>query len=75
MRTFKKRLSSHKYSFKNPNRKNETTLSKYVWSLIEKDLDNAVDLLTADPYWRGIKAGQLCLMEKHSLRQTTIKIV
>ena len=67
MRTFKKRLSGHKHSFKNPNRKNETTLSTYVWSLKEKGLDYTVDytlIRPAEQYRRGDKACQLCLMEK-----------
>ena len=62
MRTFKKRLSSHKHSFKNPNRKNETTLSTYVWSLKEKGLDYAVActlIRPLEPYWRGDKSCQL----------------
>ena len=47
MRMFRERLSGHKHSFKNPKRKNETSLS--VWSLKERDLDYSVDYTLTRP--------------------------
>ena len=40
--TFTQRYSQHKHTFRDPNKKVSTELSKYIWSLKEKNIDYSI---------------------------------
>ena len=63
---FKKRYSSHKYSFKHENQKNATTLSHFIWDRkLGPDPRIKWEIVkTALPYQKGSRACALCLTEK-----------
>ena len=50
---FKSRLGNHKKSFKNLSYKNETTLSQFIWSLREQNVNY-------DVYWKLIDRAEPC---------------
>ena len=64
---FKIRLANHKKSFKNQNYENETALSKYVWSLRDRNEDFKIIWSIAKkafPYKSGSRNCDLCASEK-----------
>ena len=64
---FKTRFNNHKQSFKSPNMANCTELSKYIWSLKEKNKQYSVVwniAANAKPYNCGTRKCDLCLTEK-----------
>jgi len=64
---FKYRLANHQQSFKNPAHKNQTELSKHIWSLKDKDVNFTIRwkiLRQARPYSNISKRCNLCNMEK-----------
>ena len=65
--TFKTRYTGHKASFTNPQKRNSTELSKYIWTL--KDTNTPYQLKwkilrRAQPYSPRSKRCNLCLWEK-----------
>ena len=65
---FKTRYGGHKTSFNNYNRRHATELSKYVWSLKEKNTDYTLRwriLTKARAYSNTSKKYNLCLEEKY----------
>ena len=65
--TFKLRYANHKQSFNNPVYRNQTELSKYIWSLKDKNLKFQIAwkiLCFADPYNNCTKRCNLCITEK-----------
>ena len=64
---FKERYRNHKTSFRHPNRKNETELSKYVWNLQDAKKPFLIKwkiLKKCKPYSNISKKCSLCLNEK-----------
>ena len=67
---FKTRYNNHKKSFTNTRYKNETTLSKYVWTLKEKNKEYNIKwkvLRTTKKYKCGTRKCMLCLEEKYQI--------
>jgi len=65
--TFKSRLTSHKTTFKHDRYRNETELSKFIWSLKDKDIRHDVTWEITDrahTYKPGNITCNLCLAEK-----------
>ena len=65
--TFKERFNGHKTTFKNTNKRNNTELSKYIWSLKDQQKDHKIEweiLREAKPYSNKTKRCQLCNLEK-----------
>eukprot|EP00116_Pleurobrachia_bachei_P007121 sb/3467383/ len=65
--TFKSRLTSHKTTFKHDRYRNETELSKFIWSLKDKDIRHDVTWDITDrahTYKPGNITCNLCLAEK-----------
>ena len=66
--SFKKRYSGHKSSFKHNKRRHETTLSKYIWDLKDKNVDYTLSwtiLARAQPFTKVTGLCHLCTREKH----------
>ena len=66
--TFKARYSGHKSSFTNQSRRNETTLSKYIWDLKEKNENYTISwkvISRAQPFSQVTGVCQLCTCEKY----------
>ena len=64
---FKKRFANHKQSFTNPRLRNATELSKYIWSLKEKNTEYDIAwriLGKAESYTNRTKRYNLCNLEK-----------
>ena len=69
---WKARYSIHKGSFDDSRRKNETELSKYVWSLKENNVQFSVHwekVSHARPYSKETKKCSLCSVEKLTIMQ------
>lgn len=65
---FKTRYTNHKQSFKKPELKSATELSKYVWHLKEKEKDYKITweiVGRANSYNNRSKKCNLCLLEKY----------
>ena len=65
---FKIRYNTHKSSFNNATQRNVTALSKYVWSLVDRDIRHSISwkiLARAKSYSRSSKRCNLCLTEKY----------
>ena len=65
--TFKKRLYTHRHSFKNIERRKDTELSNYIWDLNDgkKSYEIKWELITkSKSYSLGSKFCNLCLTEK-----------
>ena len=65
--TFKTRYNNHKKSFKHRMYEKETELSKYIWSLKDKNINFTIKWnveARAIPYTCGSKRCDLCLTEK-----------
>ena len=65
---FKARYSGHKSSFKKKTRQKETTLSKYIWNLKEKNETFNISwkiLAKAQPFSQVTGLCQLCTREKY----------
>ena len=65
--TFKTRYANHKLSFKHEKYKNQTELSKHIWSLKEQKIKHTISwniLQHAKPYEPGHKSCNLCTAEK-----------
>ena len=66
--SFKKRYSGHKSSFTHKKRKHETTLSKYIWDLKDKNVEYTLTwkiLARAQPFTQVTGLCQLCTREKY----------
>ena len=64
---FEKRFANHKQSFANPRLRNATELSKYIWSLKEKNTEYDIAwriLGKAESYTNRTKRCNLCNLEK-----------
>ena len=64
---FKTRYTAHKASFRNKDKENETTLSKYIWQQKDKGLEPNVKwkcVVNAPTYNPGLGRCILCLREK-----------
>ncbi len=64
---FKTRFNNHKTSFRNPNYKNATKLSTYIWSLIEANIPYSLKwkvITKSNSYSNSSKSCSLCLNEK-----------
>ena len=62
----KRRIQKHNFTFNNPNYKNETTLSNYIWQLKSKNVNFNLEwqiLARAQPYNPGSKICNLCNSE------------
>ena len=73
---FKFRFNNHTCSFKNAKRKNDTVLSKYIHSLIDKKIEYSItwDIeKRANPYRNGAKDCNLCLTEKYVIAMANQK--
>ena len=69
---FKVRFYNHNQSFKNPSKRNQTELSKLVWSLKDANHNPVIKwsiVCKSKPYVCGAKQCQLCLAEKLSILQ------
>ena len=65
--TFKQRYANHKQSFKQEKHKNQTELSKHIWSLKDQGTKHEISwkiLLHAKPYAPGQQRCSLCTAEK-----------
>ena len=68
--TFKKRFNNHKQSLEKRAKSNETSLSKYVWELKDKNINHAVKweiVKRSVPYRCGTRFCELCLCEKYCI--------
>ena len=70
-RTFKDRFYKHRNSLRHRSKANSTELSKYIWNLKDKSIDE-IDvswsiLDTSPPYKNGTRTCQLCLSEKYHI--------
>ena len=68
--TFKARFTQHTHSFRNVQRMNATSLSKYVWYLKERGVTPTIKwsiVARASKYKGGRGRCNLCLMEKLSI--------
>ena len=68
--TFKARFTQHTHSFRNVQRMNATSLSKYVWYLKERGVTPTIKwsiVAKASKYKGGRGKCNLCLMEKLSI--------
>jgi len=69
---FKTRFYNHKQSFKNPNKRNATELSKSVWNNKDAGYNPKItwSIITKTiPYQPGARTCQLCLTEKLAILQ------
>ena len=69
-RTFKERLGSHTQSFKNKDLSHSTELSKYLWSLQDRNEKYSIKwsiVQHATPYNPATKRCNLCLAEKYHI--------
>ena len=77
--TFKKRFANHKTSFENPDKRNSTELSKYIWQLKKEKRRFSIKwtILKQTPSYRsGAKNCDLCLQEKlHILKGDKTKLL
>ena len=65
--TFKERFNGHQYSMRHRNHRNSTALSKYVWSLKDKNTDFNIRWSVrkrATAYQNTTRMSNLCLAEK-----------
>ena len=65
---FKSRYRNHTMSFRKPDKRNATELSKYIWSLKDSNVNHAVKwkiVARASPYSNATKRCNLCLTEKY----------
>lgn len=65
---FKTRYYNHKTSFKHINKRNQTELSKHIWSLKERNIGFEIKwkiIKQAKPYSNATKKCNLCLTEKY----------
>ena len=65
--TFKLRHSNHTNSYRDPSKKKQTSLSKYVWELSARDVDCSISYsiaTLANPHRRGGRGCDICLTEK-----------
>ena len=68
--TFKTRYNNHKQSLEKREKINETTLSKYIWDLKDKNTTYAIKweiIQRSTPYRCGTRFCQLCLCEKYCI--------
>ena len=68
--TFKERLSNHKTSFNKEKYKNATTLSQFIWSLKEQNIDYSLQWRKIDqaaPFNPITGKCNLCTLEKYYL--------
>ena len=75
---FKKRWGNHKSSFVNPTRKNETCLSKYIWSLKEREIPFELKWSLQKqsfPYQCGSRKCDVCLSEKLAILEGDPKVL
>lgn len=66
--SFKKRYNNHKQSLENRAKMNQTSLSKYVWELKDKNINHTIKWETvkrSSPYRCGTRFCELCLCEKY----------
>ena len=66
--TFKKRFANHKQSIEKRGKSSETSLSKYVWELKDKNIEHAIKweiVKRSAPYKCGTRFCELCLCEKY----------
>ena len=64
---FETRYNNHVHSFNNPQGRNATTLSDYIWKLKDKNIDYSVKwqiMCKAKPYSTATKRCNLCITEK-----------
>ena len=77
--TFKKRFANHKTSFENPDKRNTTELSKYIWQLKKEKgrFSIKLSILKQTPSYRSVaKNCDLCLQEKlHILKGDKTKLL
>ena len=77
--TFKKRFANHKTSFENPDKRNSTELSKYIWQLKKEKRRFSIKwtiLKQTLSYRSGAKYCDLCLQEKlHILKVDKTKLL
>ena len=65
---FKTRFTNHKCDFNNAHRRNTTTLSRYIWSLKDKNILYSVQwkiVSKSSSYSNSSKSCNLCLTEKY----------
>jgi len=65
---FKTRYRNHKTSFTHSDKRNQTELSKHIWTLKDSDIDYTIHWKTlrqAKPYTSNTKKCYLCLTEKY----------
>ena len=65
--TFKKRYPKHKSSFEKKKESNATSLSKYIWTLKDSQIEHTISweiVKRSTPYKCGTRFCELCLTEK-----------
>jgi hypothetical protein len=65
---FKTRYRNHKTSFTHSDKRNQTELSKHIWTLKDNNIDHTIRWKTirqAKPYSNNTKRCYLCLTEKY----------
>jgi hypothetical protein len=65
---FKTRYNAHTCSFRNESKRNETTLSHYIWSLKDKNIQHSITwkvITKCKSYSPGSNRCPLCLSEKY----------
>ena len=69
----KKRISNHEHSFRNPKRRNDTELAKFIWSLKDKGIGNFTInwkiLARESLYNKNTRKCQLCTREKVEIKR------
>ena len=76
--TFKERYGDHKMSCNNPNYKNKTELSTYIWQLKDKKIDFNIKwkiINLANSYKKGSYCCNLCLAEKYFIIKADRKTI
>ena len=66
--TFKVRFTSHKSSFKNSNKRHDTTLSDYIWQLKDMNIPFLISwkiITKSTPYTPRTRLCNLCTAEKY----------
>ena len=69
----KKRISNHEYNFRNPTRRNDTELAKFIWSLKDKGIGNFKikwKILAKESLFnKNTRKCQLCTREKVEIKR------
>ena len=79
--TWKDRNYKHRNSYKDPSKKNDTGLSKYIWGLKEKGVkmeDIKIEWSIIDhaiPYKNGTRKCNLCLTEKFHIITSPLDLI